>query len=132
MNLSPGGRLGPYEIVGPLGAGGMGEVYRARDTRLERQVAIKLLPSHLAVDPDASARFERKARAIAAISHTNILAAHDFGTEGTDGLNAWVTSTRAARYAGKGREDGCRDEDRGCAESRQCALDHPTMFPGSA
>jgi Tol biopolymer transport system component len=81
MSLSPGGRLGPYEIVGPLGAGGMGEVYRARDTRLDRQVAIKLLPSHLAVDPDARVRFEREAKAIAAISHPNILAAHDFGTE---------------------------------------------------
>ena len=71
MNRPSGGGLGPYEIVSPLGAGGMGEVYRARDTRLDRQVAIKLLPSHLALDPDARARFDREAGAIAAISHPN-------------------------------------------------------------
>jgi serine/threonine-protein kinase len=81
MTLSAGSRLGPYEIVSPLGAGGMGEVYRARDTRLERTVAIKVLPSRLASDPDALARFEREARAVAALSHPNILAIHDFGTD---------------------------------------------------
>jgi serine/threonine protein kinase len=81
MRLSAGSRLGPYEIVSPLGAGGMGEVYRARDTRLERTVAIKVLPSRLAADPDALARFEREARAVAALSHPNILSIHDFGTD---------------------------------------------------
>ncbi|MDQ5871397.1 MAG: protein kinase [Acidobacteriota bacterium] len=80
MTLAAGTRLGPYEIVSPLGAGGMGEVYRARDTRLERTVAIKVLPSRLAADADALARFEREARAVAALSHPNILSIHDFGT----------------------------------------------------
>ncbi|HEU5251243.1 MAG TPA: protein kinase, partial [Thermoanaerobaculia bacterium] len=73
MTLTAGSRLGPYEIVAPLGAGGMGEVYRARDTRLERTVAIKVLSSRLAADPEALARFEREARAVAALSHPNIL-----------------------------------------------------------
>ena len=66
--MTVGRRLGPYEIIAPLGAGGMGEVYRARDTRLDRSVAIKILPSELAADPDRRARFEREARAIAALS----------------------------------------------------------------
>ncbi len=82
--LDTGTRLGPYEIVAPIGAGGMGEVYRAHDTRLGREIAIKVLPEQLGSDPDARARFEREARAIAAISHPNILAIHDFGNqEGT-------------------------------------------------
>ena len=82
MSLSAGTRLGPYEIVSPLGAGGMGEVYRARDTRLDREVAIKVLPSTVAADPDSRARFEREAKAVAALSHPNILAIHDIGVEG--------------------------------------------------
>src|SRR5690348_12878598 len=81
MPLSSGTRLGPYEIVSPLGAGGMGEVYRARDQRLERDVAIKVLPDHLAQDAEALTRFEREAKAVAALSHPNILAIHDFGKE---------------------------------------------------
>src|SRR5450432_4680615 len=84
MTLPAGTRLGPYEILSPLGAGGMGEVYRARDTKLKRDVAVKVLPQSLAADPDALARFEREALAVAALSHPNILAIHDFGThEGT-------------------------------------------------
>jgi serine/threonine protein kinase/tetratricopeptide (TPR) repeat protein len=75
-------RLGPYEIVGPLGAGGMGEVYRARDPRLGREVAVKVLPEPFAQDPERRARFEREARAVAALSHPNILAIHDYGTHG--------------------------------------------------
>src|SRR6266545_3636077 len=82
MALNPGVRLGPYEIVAPLGAGGMGEVYRARDSRLERDVAIKVLPEHLARDREALARFEREAKAIAALNHPNILAIHDVGDDG--------------------------------------------------
>ena len=81
MPLQPGTRLGPYEVISPLGAGGMGEVYRARDTRLDRDVAIKVLPSHLASDPEALARFEREAKAVAALSHPNILSIHDFGRD---------------------------------------------------
>lgn len=79
MSLSPGQRLGPYEIVSVLGAGGMGEVYRAHDTRLDRDVAIKVLPEAFASDKDRVARFEREAKAIAALSHPNILAIHDTG-----------------------------------------------------
>jgi len=80
--MQPGDRLGPYEIVAPLGVGGMGEVYRARDTRLEREVAVKVLPERLAADPQALARFEREAKAVAALSHPNILALYDIGSEG--------------------------------------------------
>src|SRR5437867_6502279 len=71
-SLTDGTRLGSYEVLGPLGAGGMGEVYRARDTRLGRVVAIKILPDHLAADPDRIARFEREARALAALNHPRI------------------------------------------------------------
>ena len=81
MPLAAGVRLGPYEIGGSIGAGGMGEVYRARDPRLGRAVAIKVLPQHLASDPDALARFEREARAVAALSHPNILAIYDVGSD---------------------------------------------------
>ena len=81
---TPGTRLGRYEILEPIGARGMGEVYRARDPELRRDVAIKVLPQALARDPDALARFEREALAVAALSHPNILAIHGFGThEGT-------------------------------------------------
>jgi eukaryotic-like serine/threonine-protein kinase len=84
MPLEPGSRLGPYEIVSPLGQGGMGVVFRARDSRLEREVAVKVLPRNLADDEDALGRFEREAKAVAALSHPNILAIHDFGEhEGT-------------------------------------------------
>jgi eukaryotic-like serine/threonine-protein kinase len=79
MALSPGTMLGPYEILAPLGAGGMGEVYRARDTRLGRDVAIKVLPETLTKDADRLRRFEQEARAIAALNHPNILGIHDIG-----------------------------------------------------
>ena len=79
MGLNPGTRLGPYEIVSPIGAGGMGEVYRARDTRLDRDVAIKVLPSSLSADPKARARFEREARAVSQLNHPHICALYDVG-----------------------------------------------------
>src|SRR5512132_3214957 len=79
MALPAGTRLGPYEILAPLGAGGMGEVYRARDAKLERDVAVKVLPASVADDAEALSRFEREAKAVAALSHPNILAIHDFG-----------------------------------------------------
>ncbi len=82
MALAEGDRLGPYEIVGPLGAGGMGEVFRARDTRLDRLVALKILPDSWVHDAVSRARFEREAKAVAALSHPNILAIYDFGEEG--------------------------------------------------
>src|SRR5213595_2105066 len=82
MALTSGTRLGPYEIQSPLGAGGMGEVYRARDTRLDREVAIKVLPQNVAAREDVRARFEREARAISALNHPNICTLHDVGREG--------------------------------------------------
>jgi len=82
MTLTAGTRLGTYEILSPLGAGGMGEVYRARDTKLDRDVAVKVLPADLANDPEALARLEREARAVAQLSHPNILAIYDFGRHG--------------------------------------------------
>src|SRR5436190_12623677 len=79
MALSAGTRLGPYAIVAPLGAGGMGEVYTARDTRLDRTVAVKVLPPDVAGDPERRARFEREARAVATLQHPNICTIHDVG-----------------------------------------------------
>src|ERR1051325_5022439 len=80
MSLPPGTRLGPYEIVNPLGSGGMGDVYRARDTRLDRDVAVKVLPERYVRDSEARMRFEREAKAVAALTHPNILAIHDYGS----------------------------------------------------
>src|ERR1041385_2782980 len=82
MPLSIGTRLGPYEIVAPLGAGGMGEGYRGLDTRLDRSVAIKVLPETLAADPQFRERFDREARAISQLTHPNICTLHDVGDEG--------------------------------------------------
>ncbi len=87
MALISGTRLGPYEIQSAAGAGGMGEVYRARDTRLDRTVAIKILPSYLSERPDAKQRFEREARAISSLQHPNICTLFDIGSQdGTDYL----------------------------------------------
>ncbi len=87
MTVAPGTRLGPYEILAPLGAGGMGEVYRARDTRLERTVAVKVLPSHLSSSAEVRRRFEREAKTISQLSHPHICALYDVGhQEGTDYL----------------------------------------------
>src|SRR5688572_15607042 len=81
MSLSAGARLGPYEILGSIGAGGMGEVFRARDTRLDREVALKVLPQAVSADADRLQRFEQEARATAALNHPNILVVHDIGAE---------------------------------------------------
>src|ERR1017187_9414352 len=88
MALAPGTKLGPYEIQSLLGAGGMGEVYRGRDTRLDRTVAIKVLPSHLSSDPESKQRMEREAKAISALQHANICTLYDIGTQ--DGTNFLV------------------------------------------
>src|ERR1700736_6007992 len=88
MALISGTKLGPYEILAPLGAGGMGEVYRARDTRLDRTVAIKILPQHLSDNPALRQRFEREAKAISCLNHPHICVLHDVGTQ--DGLQFLV------------------------------------------
>ncbi len=72
MSISPGTRLGSYEVTALIGQGGMGEVYKAKDTRLDRTVAIKVLPEHVASDPDLKQRFEREARTVAALNHPHI------------------------------------------------------------
>src|SRR5262245_4309830 len=91
MTLSAGVRLGPYEIVSPIGAGGMGEVYRARDSRLERDVAIKVLPADLAGNAERLKRFEKEARSASALSHPNIVTVYDIGV--TDGVS-WMAMER--------------------------------------
>ena len=88
MALAPGTRLGPYEIAAQIGAGGMGEVYRAHDTKLGRDVAIKIVPSHFISDPDRLARFEREARVLASLNHPHIGAI--YGLEDADGVQALV------------------------------------------
>ena len=100
MTLTPGTKLGPYEIVALIGAGGMGEVYRARDARLDRDVAVKVLPTSFAADPERLRRFEQEARAVAALSHPNILALHDIGQHDrapflvSDIGGVWTTRSR--------------------------------------
>src|SRR6202521_5803217 len=88
MSLASGTRLGPYEILAPLGAGGMGEVYRARDAKLNRDVALKILPDAFATDPDRLARFRREAQVLAALNHPNI--GHIYGFEDSGGSHALV------------------------------------------
>ena len=83
MSLTPGARLGPYEILSAIGAGGMGEVYRARDTKLNREVALKVLPEAFTLDPDRLARFKREAQVLAALNHPNIAAIHGFEDSST-------------------------------------------------
>jgi serine/threonine protein kinase/tetratricopeptide (TPR) repeat protein len=104
MSLSTGTRLGPYEILAPIGAGGMGEVYSARDTRLDRYVAIKVLPEHLAQSPVALSRFERESKAVAALSHPNILALYDVGAE--QGISFAVTELLEGETLRKRLEKG--------------------------
>src|SRR5271154_13313 len=89
MGLDSGTQLGPYLVVSALGAGGMGEVYRARDTRLGRDIALKILPPHVAADPGRRARFEQEARAVAALNHPNIVSVFDIGETG--GISYIVT-----------------------------------------
>ena len=110
MTLTAGTRLGPYEILAPLGAGGMGEVYRARHATLDREVAVKVLPAPLTSNPDALARFEREAKAVAALSHPNILSIFDFGTH--DGVSYSVTELLQGETL-RGRLDGVRHAEAG-------------------
>src|SRR5262245_21188195 len=88
MSIESGTRIGPYEVTSPLGEGGMGIVFRARDTKLQRDVALKLLPDHLATDPDRLTRFQREAQLLASLNHPNI--AQIYGLEETSGTGCIV------------------------------------------
>ena len=95
MPLTPGTRLGPYEVVSAIGAGGMGEVYRVRDTKLNRDVALKVLPDGLAGDPDRLARFRREAQVLASLNHPNIAHLYGFEDAGGDARSGHGTRRRA-------------------------------------
>ncbi len=117
MTLLAGTRLGPYEILAPLGAGGMGEVYRARDSKLQRDVAVKVLPQRLAQDADSLERFEREARAVAALSHPNILSIFDFGTH--EGVAYAVTELLEGQTLGELLESGALPPRRAASIARE-------------
>ena len=104
MPIEPGTRLGPYEVLAPAGAGGMGEVYRARDTRLDRDVAVKVLPPHLAADPGLRERFDREAKAISSLNHPHICALYDIGTH--DGVQYLVMEFLEGETLAKRLEKG--------------------------
>ena len=109
MSLSPGKRLGAYEIVALVGAGGMGEVYRARDTRLDRTVAIKVLAATLAADPQLRERFDREARAISSLNHPHICTLYDVGTStAASTSSSWSTSKARRSPTGWPRRSGAR------------------------
>ena len=111
MPLAPGVRLGHYEVLGSLGAGGMGEVYRASDTKLGREVAIKVLPAEFAHDPDRLARFEREAKLLASLNHPNI--AHVYGFETAtlaDGVDRALPRDGAGRGRGPRRAPEARPD----------------------
>ena len=137
MPLSAGTRLGPYEIVAPLGAGGMGEVYRARDPRLGREVAVKVLPAAYSADPDRLRRFEQEARAAAALNHPNILAVYDIGihddapyivTELLDGATLRETLTAGALPQRKAGDYGLQ-VTRGLAAAHEKGIVHRDLKP---
>src|SRR5260370_15820357 len=104
MALAPGTHLGPYAILAPLGEGGMGEVYRARDTRLDRTVAIKILPPHLSDDTTLRQRFEREAKAISSLNHPNICVLYDVGNQ--DGTHYLVMECLEGETLAKRLEKG--------------------------
>jgi serine/threonine protein kinase len=110
MAITPGTRLGPYEIVSAVGAGGMGEVYKAKDIRLERTVAIKVLPSQLSDNPERRRRFEREARAVSSLNHPHICTLYDVGEEkGVDFLvMEYLEGETLADRLNKGRPRGSR------------------------
>jgi serine/threonine protein kinase len=94
--LAAGSKLGPYEIVAPLGAGGMGEAYRGKNTRLERTVAVKVLPAHLSSSAESRQRFEREAKTISQLSHSHICARYDVGREGETSRRASCRASTAS------------------------------------
>ena len=106
--IAAGSRLGPYEVLAPLGAGGMGEVYRARDTRLSREVAIKVLPAELASDAERLKRFEKEARSASALNHPNIVTIYDIGSDGRDLLHRDGARRGRDTAGASGRRRRCR------------------------
>src|SRR5271165_4280806 len=119
MPLSHGVRLGPYEILDAIGAGGMGEVYRARDTRLERTVAIKILPAHLSCDPIRKQRFEREAKTISSLNHPHICVLHDVGSQ--DGIDYLVMECVEGETLSKRLEKGSLPLDQVLKVGREIA-----------
>jgi len=119
MTLSAGTKLGPYEIQSPLGAGGMGEVYRARDTRLERTVAIKILPQELSKDPIRKQRFEREAKVISSLNHPHICVLHDVGSQ--DGIDYLVMECVEGETLSKRLEKGSLPLDQVLKVGREIA-----------
>ena len=130
MPLAPGTQLGPYEVVSPIGAGGMGEVYRARHAKLERDVAVKVLPATVAGDRESLARFEREAKAVAALSHPNILSIFDFGTHDGVATPSWSFST-ARHCAADSRPARCRRNRPWTSRCRSRAACRPRTRRGS-
>ena len=139
MALTAGTKLGPYEIQSPLGAGGMGEVYRARDTRLERIVAVKILPSHLSENPEAKQRFDQEARTISSVNHPNICTLYDVGhQDGTDYLvMEFLEGETLADRLRKGPlpidqvlRDGL-DICEGLDKAHRCGVVHRDLKPGN-
>ncbi|MGA2370139.1 MAG: protein kinase [Candidatus Korobacteraceae bacterium] len=139
MALTSGTKLGPYEILSPLGAGGMGEVYRARDTRLDRSVAVKILPSHLSEDSEAKQRFDREARTISSLNHPNICTLHDVGhQDGVDYLvMEYLEGQTLADRLGKGPlpveqvlRYGIEICD-GLEKAHRCGVVHRDLKPGN-
>jgi len=131
MPLSPGDKLGPYEILAPIGAGGMGEVYRARDSRLGRDVALKILPAEVAQDPVRRARFEQEARAVAALNHPNIVAVYDVGegyfvSELVDGK-----SLRGAKFSQRKTLDIAAQVASGLAAAHAAGIVHRDVKPAN-
>ena len=139
MALTPSTKLGPYEIESPLGAGGMGEVYRARDTRLNRVVAIKILPQHLSDNPVAKERFDREARSISSLNHPNICHLYDVGLQ--DGLSYLVMEYLEGETLGDRLRKGslplgqtlryCRDICDGLEAAHRSGVIHRDLKPGN-
>ena len=111
MALDPGSKIGVYEVLSAIGAGGMGEVYRARDTKLDRDVAIKVLPEELSTDAERVARFEREAKLLASLNHPNIAGIYGFETEGD--VNAIVLELIEGAHPRRARRAGAHSGGRG-------------------